>query len=230
MSIPYEEGGYANLKRRTRQALVAAARGIVAEGRMPKVEDVAAAAGVSRTTAYRYFPNQTSLLVAAHPEVGTDSMLDADAPADPTARLDVVVERVLEMIRSTELQQRTMLRLSLDPEPERRAALPLRRGRVIPWIIEALEPLNDVLGEARVRRVALAIRSAIGIEALVWLTDVAGLTRDEAAETMRWSARAMLTSALAGGSPAPEPADGIEPDRSPRGSVKDADGRRRAAG
>lgn len=204
MSTPYEQGGYVNLKRRTREALVAAAREIVASGRTPRIEEAAAAAGVSRTTAYRYFPNQAALLVAAHPEVGTESMLtalttpDGDAPTDPAARLDVVVDRVLDMILSTESQQRTMLRLSLDPDPVRRADLPLRQGRVIPWIVEALDPLRPTIGADGVRRVALAVRSAIGIEALVWLTDVAGLTRDEAAETMRWSARSMLASALAG--------------------------------
>ena len=198
MSTPYEEGGYVNLKRRTREALVAAAREIVASGHMPKIEDAAAAAGVSRTTAYRYFPNQAALLIAAHPEVGTESMLGSDAPTDPADRLDVVVDRVIEMILSTELQQRTMLRLSLDPDPERRAELPLRQGRVIPWIVEALDPLRPALGADEVRRVAVAIRSAIGIEALVWLTDVAGQTRDEAADTMRWSARAMFAAAQVG--------------------------------
>ncbi|EAQ00639.1 transcriptional regulator [Janibacter sp. HTCC2649] len=201
MSTPYEQGGYVNLKRRTREALVTAAREIVADGRTPKVEDAAASAGVSRTTAYRYFPNQAALLVAAHPEVGTESMLDADAPTDPRVRIDVVVDRVIEMIQSTELQQRTMLRLSLDPNPERRAELPLRQGRVIPWLVEALDPLRAEIGDDGVRRVAVAIRSAIGIEALVWLVDVAGQTRAEAADTMRWSARAMLTSALEGRAP-----------------------------
>jgi len=202
MSTPYEEGGYVNLKRRTRQALVDAARDIVATGRAPKVEEAAALAGVSRTTAYRYFPNQRALLIGAHPEVATGSMLDDEAPSDPVARLDIVVDRVLDLILSTEMQQRTMLRLSLEEDIQRRTDLPLRQGRVIPWLVEALAPLNASLGEEGVRRVALAIRSAIGIEALVWLTDVAKLSRDEAAETMRWSARSMLASALAGGAPA----------------------------
>ena len=43
----------------------------------------------------------------------------------------------------------------------------------------------------------LAIRSAAGIEALVWLTDIAGLSRKQAAEVMSGSARALLRSALA---------------------------------
>jgi hypothetical protein len=33
---------------------------------------------------------------------------------------------------------------------------------------------------------------------LVWLTDVAGLSRDDARDLMRWSARALLQSATAG--------------------------------
>jgi AcrR family transcriptional regulator len=205
MSTPYEQGGYANLKRRTRQALVDAAREIVASGRTPAVEEVAAAAGVSRTTAYRYFPNQAALLIAAHPEVGTQTLLDDDAPTDPGLRLDRVVDRFVELIVSTEAQQRTMLRLSLDPDVSRGAGLPLRQGRAIPWITEALAPLRAELGDDGVHRVALAIRSAIGIEALVWLTDVGGLSREAAAETMRWSARALLAAALAGGSPGSEP-------------------------
>ena len=49
---------------------------------------------------------------------------------------------------------------------------------------------------ATVRRLALAIRSACGIEALVWLADVAGLSRQEAAELMRWSALALLRAGL----------------------------------
>ena len=37
---------------------------------------------------------------------------------------------------------------------------------------------------------------AAGIEALVWLTDVAGLSRKQATEVMRQSARALVRSAL----------------------------------
>jgi hypothetical protein len=53
------------------------------------------------------------------------------------------------------------------------------------------------MSDAEIHRLALAVRSAIGIEALVWLTDIAGLSRGAATDLMRWSARAMLTAALA---------------------------------
>jgi hypothetical protein len=49
----------------------------------------------------------------------------------------------------------------------------------------------------------VAIRSATGSEAFVWLVDVAGLPREEAAAMLRWSARAMLRSALSDRFPPP---------------------------
>jgi len=90
-----------------------------------------------------------------------------------------------------------MLRLSLEVDAADRSQLLLRQGRVIGWIGEALAPLRPQLPEPELRRLVLAIRSAVGIEALVWLTDVAGLSRDEAVEVMRWSAGALFRSALA---------------------------------
>ena len=197
MSIPYEAVGRTRQKERTRGALIAAARDIVTQGRTPTVEDAAAAASISRTTAYRYFPNQPALLVAAHPETESPSLLAEDAPEDPAARLDAVIEEFTRVIVDTEAQQRTMLRLSLDPDAKAREPLLLRQGRAIGWIEEALAPLRVQMSDAELRRLVLAVRSATGIEALVWLTDIAGLSRPEAVELMRWSAAALLRSALA---------------------------------
>jgi AcrR family transcriptional regulator len=197
MSIPYELNGRVAQKRRTRDAVIAAARDLVAQGVMPTVEGAAAAASISRTTAYRYFPSQRALLVAAHPETGATSLLPDDAPQDVATRLDLVMKSLIGTNLENEAQQRTMLRLSLEMDPIERAQLPLRQGRAIKWIEEALAPLHPEMSEAERHRLAVAIRSATGIEALVWLTDVAGLSRAEASDLMRWSGRAMLRSALA---------------------------------
>jgi AcrR family transcriptional regulator len=201
MSIPYELDGRVDQKRRTRDALVASARALVADGVTPTVDAVAEAASISRTTAYRYFPNQRALLVAAHPETGASTMLPDDPPDDVALRLDLVVSAFTGMIVETEAQQRTMLRLSLEADPVERAQLPLRQGRAVKWIGEALEPLRDRMSEPELHRLSLAIRSATGIEALAWLTDVAGLSREDAVDLMRWSARAMLQTALADAGP-----------------------------
>ncbi len=197
MSIPYELSGRIDQKRRTREALIAAARGLVASGQTPTVEGVAEAASISRTTAYRYFPNQRALLVAAHPETGLASLLPDDAPADVASRLDLVVEAFTRSNVENEAQQRTMLRLSLEADPVQRSQLPLRQGRAIKWIEEALAPLRRDMSEDELHRLSLAIRSATGIEAFVWLIDVAGMSRHDATELMRWSANALLRSAVA---------------------------------
>jgi AcrR family transcriptional regulator len=202
VSTQYELVGRTGQKRRTRDALVAAARDLVAEGMTPTVEQAAEAAAVSRATAYRYFPNQRALLVAAHPETEANSLLPPDAPEDPEARLDLVVEAFTRLIADTDAQQRTMLRLSLEPDGAAPSAGLLRQGRAIGWIDEALAPLRERMSDSEVRRLVLAIRSATGIEARIWLTDVAGLTSDEANDLMRWSAKALYRSALADTVPA----------------------------
>jgi AcrR family transcriptional regulator len=200
MSIPYELTGRRDQKARTRNALIAATRELLAEGVTPTVEQSAAAAAVSRTTAYRYFANQRSLLMAAHPEIEAHSLLGEDPPGDPRARLELATEALTRLTVETEPELRTMLRLSLEPDADHHGQLLLRQGRVIGWLEEALAPLRNEMSDTALRRLVLAIRSACGIEALVWLTDIAGLSRDDAVEIMRWSARALLQTALAEGS------------------------------
>jgi AcrR family transcriptional regulator len=201
--MPYLASGRTDQKLRTRVALVAAARDLVATGSTPTVEQAARRAAISRTTAYRYFPNQRALLTAAHPETAARTLLPVDPPADPAARLDAVVDAFTRLIVETEAQQRTMLRLSLEADDHERAALPLRQGRAIEWIHEALEPLRGQLSDQELHQLVLAIRGTVGIEALAWLTDVARATREEAIRLMRWSAQALLQAALA--SPPPTP-------------------------
>ncbi|MFF5232756.1 TetR/AcrR family transcriptional regulator [Dactylosporangium sp. NPDC000521] len=193
MAVPYETTGRTQQKSRTRQALVDATRQLLAEGSTPQVEDAAERAGVSRTTAYRYFANQRSLLMAAHPQISPDSLLGPDAPREPRARLDAFMAAFSRYNMDWEPQLRTSLRLSLEEAGGRTA---LRQGRAIGWIEDALAPLRDTRPDVDLRALAVAIRSATGIETLIWLTDIAGQTRDEAAETVRRTAQALLTAAL----------------------------------
>jgi AcrR family transcriptional regulator len=205
VSTSYEHSGRTRQKLRTRNELIAAARALVARGgAAPTVEEAAAAASVSRTTAYRYFPSQKALLLAAHPETETTSLLPPDAGGDPEDRLATAVKAFTRLVIETEQQQRTMLRLSL--EPETRHELPLRQGRAIGWFEDALAPVRPPLSEQDIHRLAVAIRSAVGIESLVWLTDVAGLSHNQAVELMQWSAQALLHHALASGLPNYSPA------------------------
>lgn len=48
-------------------------------------------------------------------------------------------------------------------------------------------------------RLVHAIAAGVGIDTLVWLTDIAGLSREEAVDVMRWLARGLLQAALSEG-------------------------------
>jgi AcrR family transcriptional regulator len=197
MSISYERTGRTSQKARTRGALVAAARELLADGIAPTVEQAAAAASIARATAYRYFPNQRALLTASFTELTDESLLGDAPPDDPATRLEIVVAAITRQCVEHEPALRNMLRLSLEPDPEARGDLPFRKGRRIVWVGEALEPLRGRLPDDELDRLVLAIAATVGIDALVWLTDIAGQSHEQAVAVMRWSAGALLRATLA---------------------------------
>ena len=216
MSTDYLESGRARQKQRTRDQLIAAARELITAGETPRVEEVAEAAGISRPTAYRYFASQAELLAAAYPET------EPRPPSRPAAggrgeRVAAVAEFVIGRVQETEPQQRAMLRLSLGEVPHE---LPLRQGRVIPWFVEALEPLAESIGDESVHRLAFALRATCGIETRVWLSDVAGLAPAEVSALQQWMVEALVKQALET-PPTPRSARPREPHREVRDPVLD---------
>ena len=160
------------------------------------MEGAAATAAISRTTAYRYFPNLRSLLVAAYPHVEQRSLLGPDPPADPAERLEIVAEDQVSRILEYEPEMRAVLRLSLAADPSAVAELPMHRGLRIGWIEDALAPLRGRLAEQELRRLVYGIGATLGIEAFVWLTDIARLSREEALAIMRSNASRLLRAAI----------------------------------
>jgi len=181
----YLETGRTRQKSRTREELVAVLRDLLKDGRDPSVADVAAIAGISRTTAYRYFPDKEALLHAALPETGLGSLLGEDPPSDVRARLVRTLDAHFDFIRAWEPQLRASLRLSLTPGAARPT---LRGGRAV----EAAGSGIDIAA------LAVRLRAVAGIEPYVWLRDVAGLRPDQAFGAMRANALDILDAALPG--------------------------------
>ena len=188
-------------KLRTRRQILAAASALVAAGNTPTVEEAADAAGVSRRTAYRYFPAQRKLLTEAALEglrAPMESMLAA-MPTGPNAqdvesRVSALIERMQSMAIRHEQLLRTMIHQTvLEPSS---SAQPRRGIRRIDWIESALKPMRARVPAKAYERLVSALALCAGIEALLVLRDICGLSEADAIAASRWAAQAMLKQTL----------------------------------
>ena len=193
-----------NQRNRTRAAIVEAATALLREGRPPTVAEAAERALVSRATAYRYFPTQESLLLdVANVEalVKPVEELVASFPTDDAGqRLAALVGTMMPALLSDEALVRTAERIYLDTwlanQPDGNHT-PVRAGRRMRYIDEALRPLGGRLGESGRQRLRCALALTIGTEALIAMKDSAGLDDDdEIVTTLEWAAGALLRTAL----------------------------------
>lgn len=88
-----------------------------------------------------------------------------------------------------------MLRLSLEPTANEKD-LVLRKGGRLLWFEDALAPAKRSLGPKRFSRLVAVLASSVGIESLVFLVDMAGLERNEAAALLVWTAETLAGSEL----------------------------------
>ena len=196
------EQGRVAQKRRTRKAIVAAAAELLAQGKTPSLNDVAAAADVSRRTVYMYFPTVDQLLIDA--ALGSMTQGTVEAALDSVATSDDVEHRVEVMTRAvqkdfaaTEQQGRTLLRLTVDaPNSSRGTGQPVRGYRRIEWIERTLEPLRGKIDSIRFERLVSALAMVIGWESLIVARDIRALSLEEAEEVSAWAARVLVQSTL----------------------------------
>jgi AcrR family transcriptional regulator len=191
-------------RNRTMHLLREAARELLRTGGPLTVPAAAERAGVSRATAYRYFPNNDSVVLHATMSLTDNPLDDADWDSSAVASPDELGARAAELVRATatwafdhETELRTMLRLSLTPEREEvkpRRGL-TNRGR---WIGALLEGLPGDVPPAARERLAAALIPLFGSDAVVWTTDMAELPRDEAIELLAWMARVLIAATVEG--------------------------------
>jgi AcrR family transcriptional regulator len=187
-------------KRRTRQAIIAATQRLLADGHTPSIEEITAAADVSRRTVYMYFATLDQLLVDATSGLLSDRtiepMLDsADFESDPVKRVDRYAVALLELAPSALPNARRLLRLTVDSE------LPpgsQRRGyRRMEWLSRVLEPLREQLDDEQFERLASALAIVLGWEAMIVLRDSRGVGPAEEQRVIRWAARTLVTAMMA---------------------------------
>ncbi|TIQ33353.1 MAG: TetR/AcrR family transcriptional regulator [Mesorhizobium sp.] len=185
-------------KRRTRKAIVDAAIALLARGETPTVNDVAAAADVSRRTVYLYFPSFDQLLLDA--TVGALSQASVDraieqASDDGEARVEHLVRALHHVSPEVERLGRSLIRLTVDGAPAEEG-VPRRGYRRIEWIESALAPLRDGMAPDRWNQLVRALAMVIGWEALIVQRDVCGLSAAEGEALSVWAANALVRAAL----------------------------------
>jgi len=195
----------ANQKERTRAALVEAASELMREGSPPTVAEAAERAKVSRATAYRYFPTHEALLVEVadlRPTLDpVEEMLAGLSTDDVEQRLQLLLDTFNEIVLAEEAHMRTALRVYLDTWLENRRRgedTPVREGRRMRWLGQALEPLRERLSEAQWRRLRSTLALTMSIDAVVVMKDVCHLDDDEEIlANLRWAAGVLLRAAVA---------------------------------
>ncbi|MBP0446518.1 TetR/AcrR family transcriptional regulator [Roseomonas sp. SSH11] len=190
------ETGRVRQKQRTRRLLLASARALIAEGRSPSVADVADHAGISRSSAYRYFSTpeamvQEAVLDSLAQELDEAAPIPPDAPAAETA--EAMVAAVLRMVLRNEALFRAYLGEAVKG-PD--AGAPRRAGRRVEWLARALAPLRSEIGEQAFERLLRGLSLLAGIETVVVLRDVCGLEDEGIEATARWAARALVQASL----------------------------------
>lgn len=182
-------------KSRTRRDLLAAARRLLEEGRVPSIAEVAEHAGVSRATAYRYFPTPEALVA----EVGMTASAgplaltaqEAQRVGDPVEHAGLLARHVAEWAMRHEGGLRAALRVSLDPDRGFR-----RPGHRREWIAELLAPLEGRVAPAELERLAAALTLVLGIDPIVCLRDIGGLEPARVADVLEWMARTLVAGVV----------------------------------
>ncbi|GAC1574662.1 MAG: TetR/AcrR family transcriptional regulator [Candidatus Dormibacteria bacterium] len=185
-------------KRRTRAALLNVAVRLVSDGRRPTVAQVADEAGISRATAYRYFPSQESLLIEAQLELMHPTLSEAmeAVPADgPLPSATAIVIGNLTRVLMHESAFRDLLRLSLSQGRFESTEIRRLASRRVRLLEEALAGVRAKFGDVAYTRLLGGLALCAGPEAMVVLRDLCGFSAEQSLDVAGWVAAAIVAEA-----------------------------------
>jgi len=181
-------------KRRTRRALLDAANRVTERGDKPRMTAIAQEAEVSRATIYRYFPSEEALLVEAALHRSVPDLESVQQKTHTPGELAVeVVKLFYDFAADNERPFRHFLRAVVensDDDIEQAA----RGGRRVEALTLALGTADSSLVRSENLRCALA--ALTGIESLIVMKDVCGLSTERGREVVTWAAEALVRAAL----------------------------------
>jgi AcrR family transcriptional regulator len=194
-----ESKGRTNQKARTQRAIVEACVELIRQRQSVSMPAVAKAAMVSEATAYRYFPDLASLLAEALAEdwpTPAEALAPVAASNDPVARVGFATRFLLNGVAERQAVVRSMISATIsEPDLSGRARPGIRFG-----LIEyALAPFVDALEAADPELLAqlrLDLTIVVSAEALFSLTDLCGLSIEDAIDGAEKTARTLTCAAF----------------------------------
>jgi hypothetical protein len=122
----------------------------------------------------------------------------SEASAGPELHgMESRVAALIDQMQSMAIRHEPLLRTMIHQTVlERTSGIPRRGTRRIDWIESAVNPLRKRLGDKAYARLVSGLALCGGIEALLVLRDIRGLSESEATEVSRWAALALLRQTL----------------------------------
>ena len=186
---------------RTRELMVRTAVDLMQRGQTPSVSEAAEAAGVSRATAYRYFPTQSALVEAVVDQALGPILQWDSASLDAEERVGDLLASSNDRIIEFEATFKAALGLSLDQWAQTRSQTApggpkFRRGHRIELLQKALAPLRESLSDAQFGKLTKALSLTFGLEVILVLKDIWNVDVQEMQAVATWAARALVRAAL----------------------------------
>jgi AcrR family transcriptional regulator len=194
------DSGKPNARARMLNLLLNSAMALMRAGKIPSVSEVAAAAKVSRATAYRYFPTRSALVAAVvDASLGPVRAWASDS-SDGRERLEQLFDATFPRFRDFEAPLRAALQLSQEHWLLARAGElneeQFKRGHRMTLLDKAAQPLKKSLGTKTYQRLMHATSVIYGIEPYVILKDMWDASDAETVAVTRWMLKALVDAAL----------------------------------
>lgn len=179
-------------KARTREALLAATRDLIAAGSPVTVQRAAEQAGISKATAYRYFSDPSLLVAEAGLAFEVSPYEEVVRGCDtPRARVLAVSLYILDLSILHEAAFRNFLARNLDAWAAETGTPRLRRGARRVQMFDAALAGTPLSGPDRTALIN-ALTAATGSEAMIALFDIARADAEAARAAVTTIAEALL--------------------------------------
>lgn len=194
---------YKGTRKRTYVLLVTTALELFEKGAMPSVSELALEAGVSRATAYRYFPTQSDLITATVNESLGPILTWRPQSEKTEERIDELLTFAFPRMFEHEGALRAALQASLQQWAQGRSApqevksKQFERGNRKDILAMVTTPMKSEYPQEIVDKVIKAFSVIYGSEIFLVLKDIWKMDNQQVIELAQWMAKAIMNQAVA---------------------------------